>query len=86
MRTTISVSDRLMDDLMRLSRTRSRSGAVTIAISEWVRRRRIEAIKKLRGTLDIEREVTDLREMEIREASAGASHRSTTSRKRTKNG
>lgn len=50
MRATITLEDSLLADLMRFTEARSRTAAVAQAIGEWVRRKRLEQIKSLRGT------------------------------------
>ncbi len=70
MRTTLNLRDDLLADLMRLTRAKTRTEAVNRALAEWIRRKRIEALKALRGKLPVEGDLAKLRALEIREAKA----------------
>jgi Arc/MetJ family transcription regulator len=61
MRTTVAIDDALMDELMRSERGVSRSEAVRRAIQAYVRRKRIDAFRRLAGSRVID---LDWREME----------------------
>ena len=68
MRTTITIDDAIFTDLMRLSHAKTRTEAINRALTEWVRRKRIEKLKSLRGKLDIAGDLEALRRLEIDEA------------------
>jgi len=67
MRTTVTIADDILTDLMRFSEASTRTDAVNRAVVEWVRQRRIEQLKALRGKLAIEGDLAALREQEIAE-------------------
>jgi len=67
MRTTVTIPDGILTDLMRFSEASTRTDAVNRAVVEWVRQRRIERLKALRGKLAIEGDLAALREQEIAE-------------------
>jgi len=67
MRTTLTISDDILEDLMRFSKAKTRTEAVRLALAEWVRRKRIEKLKSLRGKLPIEGNLEKLRELETEE-------------------
>jgi len=67
MRTTITIDDTLFADLMKLTEAKSRSEAVRQAISDWVRRQRIERLKKLRGKLELDVDIDEMRRLDIEE-------------------
>ncbi|HLB41551.1 MAG TPA: type II toxin-antitoxin system VapB family antitoxin [Gammaproteobacteria bacterium] len=65
MRTTITIPDALLKDLLQYAHTKKTTEAVTIAIREWLRLRKIGEIKKLRGSLAIDDNLQELRMREI---------------------
>ena len=68
MRTTIEVPEELMSDLMALSPTRKKKDAVRIALEEFVRRKKIEKLLALPGTIEISDVTAELEEMELGES------------------
>jgi hypothetical protein len=67
MRTTVTIPDDILTDLMHFSQASSRTDAVNRAVVEWVQQRRIERLKALRGKLPVEGDLAALREQEIEE-------------------
>jgi metal-responsive CopG/Arc/MetJ family transcriptional regulator len=61
MRTTIAIDEQLVDELMRVEPGVSRSEAIRRAIQDYLRRKRIEAFKRLAGSRIVD---LDWREME----------------------
>lgn len=72
MRTTINVPDSVLAELMRLTGTRTRTEAVTRALSEWARRRKLDRLLALRGKLTFDGDLEALRALELSET--GAEH------------
>ena len=72
MRTTINVPDSVLGELMRLTGTKTRTEAVNVALSEWMRWKRLSRLISLRGKLDFEGDVDALRALENGEI--GAQH------------
>lgn len=68
MRTTLTVEDGLLDDALRITGERSRSKAVNMALAEWVRLRRLRELRKLRGTIEFQYPIDELRALEVAEA------------------
>jgi len=66
MRTTITIPDAYVADLLQYAHTKKATEAVNIAIQEWIRLKKIAALKKLRGTLSIEDNLQALRTKEIK--------------------
>ena len=66
MRTTITLPDDLVKDLMHHTHTKKTTEAVIIAIQEWLRLKKIHEIKMLRGKLDIDQNLKELRQKEIK--------------------
>lgn len=64
MRTTLNISDHLITELMKLSGISSKSKAIELAISDFVRKLKREKIKRSCGKLNLKVEIMKLRNME----------------------
>jgi hypothetical protein len=53
MRTTVQIPDPLFDELMSITKADSRTAAVQTAVEHFVRRRKLDQLRALRGKLDI---------------------------------
>ena len=53
MRTTMTLDDRLVKDLMALTGAKSRTEAIHTAIAELIRRKKLEGLKALSGQVRI---------------------------------
>ena len=67
MRTTITIDDAIFCELMSFTQAKTRTEAINRALAEWVRRKKIEKLKALRGKLSVG-DLDDLRRLEIEEA------------------
>ena len=67
MRTTITIDDAVFRELMRFTEAKSRAEAIHQALTEWIRRKKIEKLKALRGKVEIQGEIEDFRQLEIEE-------------------
>jgi Arc/MetJ family transcription regulator len=67
MRTTVELSEELIEDVIRLSSTRSKKEALRIALEDYVSRKRIETLLALPGTIDIEDVSEELEKLELEE-------------------
>jgi Arc/MetJ family transcription regulator len=67
MRTTITVQDGVMRDVIRLSRTKTKTAAVNFALNDWVRLKRVQKLRALRGKLEVADDLADLRKLEMSE-------------------
>ena len=54
MRTTLDIPEELMNEAKRLLGFKSKTDVVVLALQELIRRRRIEELKDLFGTIDLE--------------------------------
>jgi hypothetical protein len=63
MRTTITLSNSLLKELQHYAHTKKITRAITIAVEDWIRMRKIAEIKKLRGKLQITDNLSQLRRM-----------------------
>ncbi|MBM3132357.1 MAG: type II toxin-antitoxin system VapB family antitoxin [Chloroflexi bacterium] len=64
MRTTIDIPEDLMNELMSVSETRKKNEAVRAALEEFVRRRKIQRLLSLPGTIDISDVSAELEDLE----------------------
>ena len=61
MRTTMDLPEDLLDEAKSLSGTRSKTAAVILALKDYVDRKKIDSLRKLRGSIAVERDLTTLR-------------------------
>jgi Arc/MetJ family transcription regulator len=61
MRTTLDLPDDLLSEAMRLSKVRTKTGAVILSLQELINRRKIERLRKLKGKLDLDIDLDSLR-------------------------
>lgn len=72
MRTTVTLDEKLVREVMKTTAARTKTGAVTRALQEHVRRMRIDKLRSLLGKVEIDSEgLKELREMELQEAEDG---------------
>lgn len=69
MRTTLDLEEDLLQQLLELSRAKTKSQAVNLAIAEYVRQRKIRLLKGLSGRLQLEENWEKLRQLELDEPS-----------------
>ncbi|MGI8910226.1 MAG: type II toxin-antitoxin system VapB family antitoxin [Rubrobacteraceae bacterium] len=67
MRTTVTIPDEMLEDLMSLTEASTRTEAVNRAVAEWVRLRKIQEIRSLRGKLSFDRGIEEIRRADIEE-------------------
>ena len=63
MRTTLDLDEKLLADATRLTKAKSKKAVVEQALSELVRSRRIQELRKMVGTDAIDLTLEDLRRM-----------------------
>ncbi len=68
MRTTLDLDERLMSQLLKVTKARTKTEAVHMAAAECIRRRTVERIKALRGKLVLADNWKTLRDLETHEA------------------
>jgi hypothetical protein len=67
----LNIPDRLIDDLIRETKAKSKTQAITLAIEEFLQKKRLEKLLSLEGKLDLE---DNWREMEALELEALKKH------------
>lgn len=66
MRTTLDIDEGLLEELVKLTGEKSKSKALNKALEEYIRRRRIEELRAMLGTIDLVDNWYELRHMEPR--------------------
>ncbi len=64
MRVALSIDDELLDQVVAYTESSNRSEAVRIALNAYVRRQKIEQILAMRGTMEFDGDVEELRALE----------------------
>ena len=70
MRTTVDLPDTLLADVARLTGATTKKAALRIALEEYVRSKRIEALLALPGTIEIDYVRPEMEELELAELRA----------------
>lgn len=61
MRTTLNLPEKLLTEAMKVSRSRTKTGAIVKALEDLVRKARIAKIKEYRGKIDLDMNLDQLR-------------------------
>ena len=61
MRTTLDIPKSLVDEAMKLSHQRTKTAVIITALEEFVRRSKIQGLKKFRGKVDVDVDLSVLR-------------------------
>lgn len=61
MRATVTIEKDKLDLLMKETKSRSKASAVKIAINEYLRKKKIEKIKSMRGKLEFDMTADEIR-------------------------
>ena len=64
MRATVTIEKDVLDELQRETRSKNKSTAVKLAIREYLRRKKIEKIKSMKGKLEFDLTADEIRHYE----------------------
>jgi len=67
MRITATISDDMVMEVKDLTGARTKTEAVNMALSEWIRLKKLSRIKELRGKIQIVSNKDDMNSLEIKE-------------------
>lgn len=67
MRTTIDLPEKLIGEVMTLSKAKKKKEAVRVALEEYVKKKKIEKLLSLPGKIEITDVTSDLEQIEIDE-------------------
>lgn len=62
MRTTLDLPEPLIKEAMKVSRQRTKTGMIVTALEDFVRKNRIQGLKKFRGRVNLDIDLNKLRE------------------------
>lgn len=66
MRTTLDIDERLLEEVVKATGQKSKSKAVNKVLEEYVRRKRIQELRDMAGTIDLVDNWYELRHLEPR--------------------
>ncbi len=67
MRATLNIPDDLLEEVQKLSGEKSKTKAITIAMREFIRQKKIKELISLAGKIEIDDVTEELEELEMRE-------------------
>jgi len=67
MRATLNIPDDLLSEVQKLTGEKSKTKAITVAMKEYVRQKRIKELLALRGKIQIEDVTHELEKLEMEE-------------------
>jgi Arc/MetJ family transcription regulator len=67
MRATLNIPDDLLSEVQKITGEKSKTKAITIAMKEYVRQKKIKKLLALRGKIKIEDVTEELENLEIKE-------------------
>ena len=62
MRTSLEIPKSLLDEAMQLTRVKTKTALIVLALEELVRRSKISELKKYKGKIDLDADLAVLRE------------------------
>lgn len=62
MRTTLDLPAPLIDEAIKLSHQRTKTAVIIAALEDFIRKNRIQGLKKFKGTVDLEIDLDKLRD------------------------
>jgi len=65
MRATVTIRDSIAKDLFRLAEQNTKTAAINHALADWVRLKKIQQLRNLRGKLDVANDLDKLRQMDV---------------------
>lgn len=66
MRTTINIADELLKDVMKQTKAKTKTEAITNALEEFIRRKRMSEIKSLFGKIEFDLDWKKLEQEELK--------------------
>jgi hypothetical protein len=67
MRATLSIPDNLIEDLVKETGAKTKTQAITRAIEDYLKKRRLEKLLSLQGKLDLEENWKEMEALEMEE-------------------
>lgn len=77
MRTTLTLESDLVEEVLEATAAKNKTKAVTIALREFVRQKKIDRLRSFLGKVDLDLEsISKLRDLEVRETAGSYTRRS----------
>lgn len=67
MRATLNIPDNLISEVQKLSGEKSKTQAIIVAITEFIRQKKVKELLALRGKVQIEDVTEELEKLELKE-------------------
>ena len=67
MRTTLDVDRKLLDEVVEVTGERSKSAAVNRALLDYIRRKRVDELREIAGSIDLVNNLRELEALELKE-------------------
>lgn len=67
MRATLNIPDRLIDDLIKETQAKTKTRAITLAIEDYLQKKRLEKLIALQGKLDLKDTWREMEALELEE-------------------
>ena len=61
MKTTLDLPEELLDEAMKVTRTRTKTGVIILALQELIRKSNLTDLKKYKGKIDLDIDLDNLR-------------------------
>ena len=61
MRTTLDLPEKLVNEAMKASRVKTKTGVIVLALTELVRKAKISNLKKFKGKVDLDIDLDEIR-------------------------
>lgn len=61
MRTTIDLPEQLIEEAIKLSHQKTKTAVIIAALEDFIRKKRIEGLKKYKGTISLDIDIDTLR-------------------------
>ena len=65
MRTTLDLNEELINELLKVTEAKTKTEAIHLAISELIRRRKLEKLKSLSGKIQIDLDRKTMKKVEL---------------------
>lgn len=66
MRTTLDLPENLLEEAMKMAKTKSKTSTIILSLQELINKKRIEQLRKLKGKLDLNIDLDTLRRNRLR--------------------
>ncbi|MBN1292944.1 MAG: type II toxin-antitoxin system VapB family antitoxin [Candidatus Latescibacteria bacterium] len=67
MRATLNIPDELIEELMKMSGTKTKTQAICLAIEEYNRRKKVDKLLSLQGKVDMDDTWQEMEEIELKD-------------------